>query len=334
MHISLLPPSSPPEARVRRALLEADLAWLRDELSGAKSPEQRASILYQLGLLELTLGRDSVAVRQLLAAVNSVAFFKEPLERLLVLIERRRSFKNLPTLLEHACRSAEGNEEIARAQLAAAWCALQHGRDEARAWAHVEAALEASPRDPAALLSLELLARRLNDEAGTRRALAARLAHGTEATWGALLALDLAERLATDGDHEQANALLDAASRRPTRVAFVALEQRFELGRAAQRSDWMIDSLAQRAERVLSALEAPELEQSAYVPLGAQNRAYALDALLLQAQLARVCPRCAAAASAAGASRRARRRRLAHAGASRTGRRRASPARARSHRSV
>jgi hypothetical protein len=296
MHISLLPPSSSlPEARVRRALLESDLAWLRDELSGAKSPEQRASILYQLGLLELAAGRDSVAVRQLLAAVNSVAFFKEPLERLLVLIERRRSFKNLPTLLEHACRSAEGNEEIARAQLASAWCALQHGRDEARARARVEAALEASPRDAAALLSLELLARRLNDEAGTRRALAARLAHSTEPTWSALLALELAERFAADGDHERANALLEEASRRPTRVAFVALEQRFELGRAAQRSDWMLDSLAERAARVLSALEAPELEQSAYVPLGAQSHAHALDALLLQAQLEQAAERDGAA---------------------------------------
>jgi tetratricopeptide (TPR) repeat protein len=285
MHISLLPPSSPPEARVRRALLESDLAWLREELSGTKSPEQRASILHQLGLLELAAGRDAVAVRQLLAAVNSVAFFKEPLERLLVLIERRRSFKNLPTLLEHACRSAEGNEEVARAQLASAWCALQHGHDEARASARVEAALEASPRDPAALLSLELLARRLNDEAGTRRALAARLAQSSQPAWSALLALELAERIAADGDHERANTLLEEASRRATTLGFAALEQRFELGRAAQRSDWMIDSLAQRATRVLAALEAPDLEQSAYVPLGAQSRAYALDALLLQAQL-------------------------------------------------
>ncbi|HTV20794.1 MAG TPA: hypothetical protein VMG12_19050, partial [Polyangiaceae bacterium] len=296
MHISLLPPSSPPEARVRRVLLEADLAWLREELTGAKSPEQRASILYQLGLLELSAARDTVAVRQLLAAVNAVAFFKEPLERLIVLIERRRSFKNLSTLLDHACRTAEGNEEVARARLASAWCALQHGRDEARAWSQLEAALEAAPSDPAALLSLELLARRLGDDAGTRRALEGRLQIASDASWAALLGIELAERFASDGDRERANALLEAAAARPTRLAFTALEQRFDLGRDAERSDWMIASLAERATRVLAALDDPEREQSAYVPIGARNRAYALDALLTQAQLEQAEGRDAAAA--------------------------------------
>ena len=38
MHISLSPPSSPPETRARRALLEADLVWLREELAGAEFP--------------------------------------------------------------------------------------------------------------------------------------------------------------------------------------------------------------------------------------------------------------------------------------------------------
>jgi len=296
MHISLLPPSSPPEARVRRALLEADLAWLREELSGAKSPEQRASILHQLGLLELSAARDTVAVRQLLAAVNSVAFFKEPLERLIVLIERRRSFKNLSTLLDHLCRTAEGDEELTRSRLASAWCALQHGRDEVAARAQIDAALEVSPRDPAALLSLELTARRAGDEAGTRRALAERLASARHPTWAALLGIELAERFAADGDHVRANALLEAAAARPTRLAFTALEQRFALGRVAERTDWMIDSLAQRAERVLAALAAPELEPSADVPIAARSRAHALDTLLLQAQLEQAAGRERAAA--------------------------------------
>jgi tetratricopeptide (TPR) repeat protein len=297
MHISLLPLSSPPEARVRKALLEADLAWLREELSGAKSPEQKASIAYQIGLLEHVAGRDSSAVRQLLAAVNTVAHFKEPLERLIVLIERHRSFKNLPTLLEHLCRTAEGNEEIARARLASGWCALLHGRDEARALPHVQQALSAAPRDPAVLATLELLARRRNDDHGLRVALAAQLEIASDPTWAALIGIELAERLAAIGDHEQAADLLGVAAARPTPVAFVALQQRFALGRVAGRTDWAIDSLASRADRIIAALDSGEAstEASERVPPGVRGRSSALDTLLMQAELERSAGRDAAA---------------------------------------
>jgi cellulose synthase operon protein C len=291
MHISLLPLSSPPEARVRKALLEADLAWLREELTGAKSPEQKASVVYQIGLLEHLAGRDSTAVRQLLAAVNTVAHFKEPLERLIVLIERHRSFKNLPKLLEHLCRSAEGNEEVARARLAAAWCALLHAHDEARALVQAEAAFEAAPGDPAVLITLELLARRLNDDHSLRRALSAQLELASEPTWAALIGIELAERHAAIGELERAHELLGAAAARATPVAFAALERRFSLGRAAARADWMIDALEARAGRIIGALaeseHEPASESSGLVPIGSRGLASALDTLLMQAELER-----------------------------------------------
>jgi hypothetical protein len=295
MHISLLPLSSPPEARVRKALLEADLVWLREELSGAKSPEQKASIVYQIGLLEHLAGRDSAAVRQLLAAVNTVAYFKEPLERLIVLIERHRSFKNLPTLLEHLCRTAEGNEEIARGRLASGWCALLHARDEARALPHVQAARAAAPRDSAVLLTLELLARRLGDDQGLRIALTGQLEIASDPTWAALIGIELAESLAAIGDHERASDLLGAAAARPTPVAFAALERRFTLGRVAGRTDWMIDSLVARGDRIVAALEQASAEASDRVPPGARGSASALDTLLTQAELERSSGRDAAA---------------------------------------
>jgi hypothetical protein len=287
MHISLLPLSSPPEGRVRRALLEADLVWLREELSGAKSPEQRASILYQSGLLEHLAGRDSAAVRQLLASVNTVAHFKEPLERLIVLIERHRSFKNLPTLLEHLCRTAEGDEEVARARLAQAWCTLLHGHDPAGSLAQVEAALAAAPGEPVASFTLELIARRLGDERSLRRALAAQLESASEPTWAALIGIELAESHSSSGDHDRASELLLRAAERATPSGFDALERRFELGRQARRVDWMIDSLDARATRVIRALEDSAGESSTRVPIGSRNLATALDALLLQAELER-----------------------------------------------
>src|SRR6185436_3782149 len=163
MHISLLPTSKPPVAGPEQALLETSLTWLQAELELAELPDRKAALRHEIGVLQQLAGRDSLAVRELLAAVNASPRFKEPLERLIAVIERRRSFKNLPMLLEHLCRTADTPEEEARAQLLQAWCALSHGRDEGRALEAVEAALRAAPNDPAALLSLELLARRTGD---------------------------------------------------------------------------------------------------------------------------------------------------------------------------
>lgn len=284
MHISLSPPSSPPEVRARRALLEADLAWLREELAGAKSPEQKASILYQLGALEQLAGRDSLAVRQLLASVNTVAHFKEPLERLVVLIERHRSFKNLPTLLEHLCRTAEGKEERARSHLAYAWRLLS-GRDPLAALPALEQALAAAPNDPAGLLTLELWARRQgNNDAWVSRALAARLAAARQPGSAALLEMELAEHDAASGLTESADQRLRRAAELPTPLAVVALERRFELARSAGRSDWMIDSLQATATRIIAALGGAESE-AAQVPRSSRELSVAVGVLVMQAEL-------------------------------------------------
>ena len=159
MHISLLPTSKPPVAGPEQALVETSLSWLQAELEVAELPDRKAALRHEIGVLQELAGRDSLAVRELLAAVNALPRFKEPLERLIAIIERRRSFKNLPTLLDHLARTADSPEEEARAQLLHGWCSIAHGRDEARAVPAVEAALRAVPNDPAALLSLELLAR-------------------------------------------------------------------------------------------------------------------------------------------------------------------------------
>jgi hypothetical protein len=284
MHISLSPPSSSPEARPRRALIETDLTWLREELAGAKTPEQKASILYQLGVLEQLAGRDPAAVRHLLAAVNTVSHFKEPLERLIVLIERHRSFKNLPTLLDHLCRTAEGSSEIGRARLASAWCALSHGRDAARALGLVELALEASPADPGVLLTLEILARRVGDDKRLRRALGARLERASEPVWAALLALELAERHAAAGELERAHELARDAAGRESPLAIEALELCATFAERAGRLDWAIAAHGARAQNIAGALS--ERDPSA-APLAARDASAAIDAWLAMARLQR-----------------------------------------------
>jgi hypothetical protein len=283
MHISLLPTSTPPESAPHQALLENNLAWLRQELSGLRLPEHKAAVRHEIGVLEQLAGRDPTAVRDLLAAVNSLSHFKEPLERLIVLIERRRSFKNLPILLEHLCRTADSAEEMARAQLTYAWFAILHLRDDVRAHVAVLAALRAVPNDPAALLSLELLSRRLGDSAGLRQTLETRLAQTTDRKWGGVLALDLAQALAGAGDYAGANALLDVAIRADAELAFQALQLRVNWGRAAAQPEWAIDALTARATYILEALDTPAL--ATRVPPSARTISHALDTWLQLARL-------------------------------------------------
>jgi hypothetical protein len=70
--------------------VETTLSWLQTELELAELPDRKAALRHELGVLQELLGKDSVAVRELLAAVNALPRFKEPLERLIALVERRR----------------------------------------------------------------------------------------------------------------------------------------------------------------------------------------------------------------------------------------------------
>jgi tetratricopeptide (TPR) repeat protein len=287
MHISLLPTSTPLQAGPQQALLDANLGWLREELEGARLPEQKAAIRHEIGVLEQLAGRDSIAVRDLLAAVNSLASFKEPLERLIVLIERHRSFKNLPTLLEHLCRTADTAEESARAQVLLAWHAIMHAHDDARALACVEGALEAVPSDPAALLTLEILSRRLGDTARLRHAVGARLGAALDPSWASVLGVDLAASHAAAGEYDRANALLSSASTTDDEVGFLALERRALLGREAHQLDWLIEALGEQAARISGALGSATPLATLRVPAFDRHPVRAGGRLLVMAELQR-----------------------------------------------
>jgi len=269
MHISLLPPSKPPAPGPEQALLETNLAWLRTELEQSELPDRKAALRHEIGVLEELAGRDSVAVRELLAAVNALPRFKEPLERLIGLIERRRSFKNLPTLLEHLCRTVDSSEEECRAQLLSAWCSIAHGRDEARALTAIETALAAAPTDQAALSTLEILSRRLRNGARLRAALEARVATAHTPGWAQCLSLDLADAWLAEGQPERAYAALGLASSDGGDVGLRALERRAALGRAAGRVDWTIEALELLSARILAAPLAASAADSTSTELAA-----------------------------------------------------------------
>lgn len=286
MHISFLPTSTPPETVPEQTILEANLRWLREESEGVWAPEQKAAIRHEIGVLEQLAGRDSVAVRDLLAAVNSFASFREPLERLIVLIERHRSFKNLPTLLEHLRRTTDTPEETARAELLEAWYAIVHARDDGRALLHTETALEARPNDVVALLTLEVLARRSGDSARLRHALSARRASSVDPVWTSLLGIELAASYVDAGDYDRARSVLLDASLADDEVGFGALERLVTLGEVARRPEWVIEALGAMADRALGALGGAASAPQRVPPLD-RSTTRAVARLLRKAELER-----------------------------------------------
>ncbi|MEY4548761.1 MAG: hypothetical protein RL685_4956, partial [Pseudomonadota bacterium] len=263
----------PPAAGPEQALVETSLSWLQAELELAELPDRKAALRHEIGVLQELLGKDSVAVRELLAAVNALPRFKEPLERLIALIERRRSFKNLPTLLDHLCKTTDSSKEEARAQLLQAWCAAVYGRDPERALEALDAALRALPEDAASLLSLEVLARRYADAPRLQRALEGQRAAAHTASLLQCHSLELAECLADQGQAERAHSVLMTASADPGPLGLRALDLRARLGRANNRVEWTLEALTLQAARILvSGKEAARAlnPASAHAPARAQ----------------------------------------------------------------
>ncbi len=295
MHISLLPPPTPAEAAPRQALLEDNLVWLREELEGAR-PDRVAAVRHEVGVVEQLAGRDSVAVREHLAAANALPRFKEPVEQLIVLIERHRSFKNLPTLLDHSCKTADGPEELARSLILRGWAALVHERDDVKASAALEGALTARSEDPIASFSLEWASRRLGNREAYTRALELRVA-AARGAWAGILKLDLAEALAANQEYERAHRLLIEIAAAHPELCFRALELSALVGRRATQPEWILASLQVRTDLILAALDN-DLDATAKVPPSARQRSRALHHLLETARLEQSRGRDAAAFAA------------------------------------
>jgi hypothetical protein len=280
MHVSLLPTSRPPPPGPALELLEQSLSWLRAELDLSKSAEQSAALHHEIGALEELAGHDSVAVRELLAAVNTVASFREPLERLIAIVERHRSFKNLPTLLDHLCRIAAGPDEQARALLARAWYQLRHRDDHAAALQDVLALLAVAPHEPAALVTLELLGSRLGRPELIERSLAVRaeLAPATPA-WRALLLIDLAQLQHERGDAALAKATLERALALETDQSWAALGALEAIAERTREPGALLQVLRARAQLLL------EPGARLGTPAFARATAHASELLLRSARL-------------------------------------------------
>lgn len=284
MSISPPPTSS---AAVSGPLTDA-IETLRAESAHAEEDTLRAGLLNELGLLEARSGNDTQAARDLLGAVNARLDFVEPLERLISIIERRRSFKNLGKLLERLTHVSSEPELLARSlTLLAAFLADQTGDDSA-ARGHLEHAVEAHPTDAVAWLYLEALAAKTADEAARRRALEARAKICRDSAWATLLLCDLATAFADSVSPDETIAVLERAVDLKGESTFHALGRLERAGWQHGRPDIAARALEAQAKLSSRARADAQVGGAFGIPPGERRAESASAARFLAAQAFRL----------------------------------------------
>ncbi len=263
-------PSQPPEAFLGSrippppidALKEVQglLTRLRAEAAGSDDPARKARLLYEIGEIEERSGDEAAAARDYLAAYNADPQFRESIEALLRLLERRRSLRNLGKLVETIARAAETGDEEVRAKVLRAFFLEDVGGDVHAAKDAAVAATEvegASPAEAAmAWLTLELIAARVSDAPTRARALGKRPEMATDPTWRALLLLDAARARAAAGELDAALELAAKSRAQGAGATFVAAVAEERLARSATASDPASEEAARRTGILADAIEA------------------------------------------------------------------------------
>jgi len=209
---SRIPPAPPPEAL---AALEGTVRRLRTELAATGDRARHARLLAEIADLEERSGDEPAAARDYLAAYNADSTFREPLEGLVRLLEKRRSLKNLGKLVDALARVATSPDERVRALLmrAAYQADVSNDLSDAKSAARDATEVEGAPvaEQASAWLALEVLAGRTGDAAAREEALTHRAKFAFDPTWQALLLLDRARIAAAAGEVESAVALVREA---------------------------------------------------------------------------------------------------------------------------
>ncbi|MCC6217191.1 MAG: hypothetical protein IT376_20195 [Polyangiaceae bacterium] len=267
--------------------LAATVDRLRAEHDAAVEGAVRAALLHEIGLLEEALGDEAGAARDHLAAVNAEPEFREPLERLIAIIERRQSFKNLGKLLERLSRVADSAEERARALHARAAFALDHDDDATGGRELAEEWVGEAPDDAAAWLLLECAAGRLEDAPLRLRAMTERAERARDPEWAALLWADLSS-LELDADApDRAFEAAERAAGFESGATWAALRRLEELATRAQRPDRLARVLETQAALLERRREAPAEGDRLGVPRWTTGTGPIADALLRAAAAAR-----------------------------------------------
>jgi len=284
---SRLPPSQVQSSAQDLTLVTQAIARLRAEHDSAGENASRAILLHEIGVLEERLGDEAASARDQLGAVNADPDFREPLERLIAIIERRQSHKNLGKLLERLVRVAEQPDERARALLDQAFYLIDYEDDFSSARTLLEQATDETPRDASLWLALELIAGKLGDSELRERALLARAAITTSPFWKALLLLSLAEQRAAADETEGAERALEDAVAEESPVRFIALGALADLARKSGQNAVGLRAQTRIAEAILTAISDPARGDALGVPAHRRTAAQAADAFACAAELAR-----------------------------------------------
>jgi tetratricopeptide (TPR) repeat protein len=207
--------SQAPPAEGSSAGFDQTIRRLQAEMGATADRQRQSRLLSQIADLHERSGDEPAAARDYLAAFNADPTFREPLEGLVRLLEKRRSLKNLGKVVGALVRAAATPDEKVRALLMRAAYQADVSSEVAEAKA---SALEASEvrgtsaaEQASTWLALEVLAGRTADAATRIEALTHRTEHAHQPTWRALLLLDHARLLEGSGDLPGAIALVQQA---------------------------------------------------------------------------------------------------------------------------
>jgi len=284
---------------------------LRAEVEATNDRARKARLLDEAGEIQERAGDEPGAARDYLAAYNADTSFREPLEGLVRLLERRRSLANLGKLVEALVAAAVTPEERARAltERAIFFEDVQKDLEGARGAAREATETGAVPAELGpAWLTLELVAAKLGDAALREEALAGRAELAVNRDWRGLLLVDVATLAAASGETERA---LEIALRardvggKATWTALVAVERicRGDPGlvgsdEARSRARAHAESLEARAEMLREAMADAAQGDANGVPRHARTIEHASDLLLRAAEARRLASELGRAAQA------------------------------------
>lgn len=279
--------ASDPDAAVILARLREEAAALSESGAGAGAAGAAAVavIEHEAGVLHEAAGEEPAAARDFLAAYNADAQFREPLEALVRMLSRRKSYKNLAKLLDAMAKGADTPEQRARALRELAIVALEHDKNADEARAKLEEAVAESPDDATAWLELELLGAAAGDLPAQMRAIEARVNLAGDATYKAMLYIQLAELAARLGQSARAFEFLDTAAALEGRARF---ESRNVLERVAgDDAEAVARALEGRGDLIAEAIDDPARAEEIGVPTYLRKAEHAADAWLRASEIRR-----------------------------------------------
>ncbi|HSO33563.1 MAG TPA: hypothetical protein VLT33_13615, partial [Labilithrix sp.] len=291
--------------------IAAAVGRLRDEVEATTERARKARLLDEAAEIQERGGDEPGAARDYLAAYNADTSFREPLEGLVRLLERRRSLANLGKLVEALVASASTPEERARAltERAIFFEDVQTDLEGARGAAREATETGAVPADlGAAWLTLELVAAKLGDAALREEALAGRAELATDPTWRGLLLIDVAALAAGAGEIDRALEIAARARDEGSAATWAATSLIERLARAEPglpgtdeartRARVHAEVLEARAEMLQEAVADAARADARGVPRHVRSLEHAADLLLRAAEARRLSSELARAAQA------------------------------------